>query len=148
MKTTSLLLLPAFAAALLLTGCSTINSRINEKGSMFYSLDPATQAKIQHGDIGIGFTSDMVYVALGQPDARRHRTNADGASEIWSYGTFYDRYDGGAYLGYRRWGGWRGGFYRMYWEPVYAPFTRPGLQEDIRVTFRDGKVVQIEQTRS
>jgi hypothetical protein len=148
MKTKSLLLLPLLMGALVLTGCSTVNSRINEKGPLFYSLDADTRAKISHGDVGMGFTPDMVYMALGNPDAKRHRTTADGTSETWIYGTYYDRYDGGAYLGYRRWGGWRGGFYRMYWEPIYAPFSRPVLSDDIRVTFRNGKVERIDQART
>ncbi len=148
MKTKSLLLLPALGAALLLTGCSTVTSRINEKGTMFEGLDSATQAKLQHGDIGIGFTPDMVYVALGTPDARRHRTTADGTTETWVYGTYYDRYDGFANMGYHRWGGWRGGMYRMYWAPYRSGFDRTALVEDLRVTFRNGKVERIDQARS
>jgi hypothetical protein len=143
MKTKSFLLFPLFGAALLLSACSTINSHINEKGSVFYSLDPATRAKIEHGDVGIGFTSDMVYMALGKPDVKRYRTTADGTTETWIYRTYYDHFDGG-YVGYHRWGHWNHGFYRMYWEPVYRAMP----SDDIRVTFQDGKVTTVDQTHS
>lgn len=138
-----LILLPVIAASLLLGACSTVGSRINEKGSVFYSLDDQTRAKIAHGDVGIGFTPDMVYIALGKPDAKRFRTATDGATETWVYGGYY--YDNVAYAGYHRWGGWgRGGYYRMYWEPVYSPYYGPAGGET-RVTFRGGKVVAIDQ---
>ena len=145
MKTT-FLALPLLGAALVLSACSTINTRINEKGSVYYSLDPATQQKISHGDVALGFTPDMVYMALGRPDEKRQRTSADGVTETWLYGTTY--YDS-AFVGYRRWGGWGPrGFYRMYWEPVYAPVRISPPEADIRVTFREGKVVSIDQSRS
>jgi hypothetical protein len=146
MKAKTWVLLSALGGALLLSGCSTINSRINEKGAVFYDLDADTRAKIQHGDVGIGFTPDMVYIALGKPDAKRYRTTADGTTETWSYGTYYQNTTG--YVGYHRWGGWGPrGMYRMYWEPVYAPMHRSRYSEQIRVTFRDGKVSSIEQSR-
>lgn len=144
MKSKLFMLFPVLGAALLLGACSTINSRINEKGSVYHSLDPAAQATIAHGDVGIGFTPDMVYMALGRPDAKRHRTSADGTAETWIYGTYYDRHDGAMYLGYRRWGGWNRGFYRMYWEPVHHRLP----SEEIRVTFQNGKVVTIDQARA
>jgi len=143
MKTKLFVLTPIIGAALLFAGCSTISSRINEKGSVFYSLDSSTQAKIEHGDVGIGFTPDMVYMALGHPDAKRQHTTADGTTEIWVYRTYYDHSYGG-YAGYHRWGGWNRGFYRMYWEPVYRAMP----SDDIRVTFRDGKVTAIDQARA
>jgi hypothetical protein len=145
MKTKQSVLFSLFGAALLFSGCSTINSRINEKGSVYYSLDADSRARIAHGDIGIGFTPDMVYMALGKPDAKRFRTTADGSTETWSYGTYYQ--DAG-YVGYHRWGGWGPrGLYRMYWEPVYAPYYRSQFDEQIRVTFRGGKVTTIDQSR-
>ena len=143
---TKLFLLPLCGAALLLGACSTINRRINEKGAVFYSLDSATQAKIEHGDVALGFSPDMVYMALGRPDAKHYRTTADGATETWLYGTYY--YDS-AFIGYHRWGGWGPrGFYRMYWEPVYAPYYTYPAGADTRVTFQGGKVVSIDHARA
>jgi hypothetical protein len=143
MKTTQFALLPLLGAALLLSACSTIDSRINEKSSVFYNLDSETRSKIAHGDVGLGFTPDMVYMALGNPDVKRQRSTADGTTETWIYRTYYDHFDG-PYVGYHRWGHWNRGFYRMYWKPVY----RREASDDIRVTFRDGKVTAIDQAHS
>lgn len=144
MKTKPFAVFSLAAAGLLLAGCSTINSRINEKGSVFYSLDAESRAKIEHGDIAIGFTPDMVYMALGKPDTKRFRTTADGTAETWVYGAYY--YDG-PHVGYHRWGAWGPrGFYRMYWEPVHGSAYR--TEPDIRVTFQNGKVVSIEQSQA
>lgn len=147
--------LPLLLAAVLLLGaCSTISSRIDEKAPVFYSLDPTTRAKIAHGDVDLGFTPDMVYIALGAPDVTRHQVSAGGQTEQWIYRSYYDdgywygpRYAGGwGYHGYHRWYRPYGGFYRMYWEPVYYDNYVP--QDDIRVTFRNGKVVMIDQAKT
>jgi hypothetical protein len=148
MKTKLFPVFTALGAALLFAGCSTINSRIQEKSAVFSSLDPATQAQIKHGDVGLGFTPDMVYMALGQPDATRHRTSADGVAVTWIYDSNY--YDA-AYVGYHRWGGWGPrGMYRMYWGPgpFYGPYYGPFPSDDIRVTFQNGRVVSIDQART
>ena len=84
-----------------------------------------------------------------KPDAKRFRTTSDGVAETWVYGAYYDRTDGFASIGYHRWGGLGPrGFYRMYWEPAYAPLYRESWEDDIRVTFRDGKVTAIDQARA
>jgi hypothetical protein len=139
-------LLPLLLAALLLGACSTINSRINEKAPVFYGLDPAVRAQIAHGDVGIGFTPDMVYIALGRPDVKYHRVAQGGQAEVWIYRSYYDEYDGIAHVGYHRWyaGGPRG--YRVYWEPVYTDVYSTVASDDIRVVFKDGKVTIVDRT--
>lgn len=143
--------LPLLLVAVLLLGaCSTISSRIEEKGTVFNSLDPNTQAKIAHGDIDLGFTPDMVYIALGQPDVRRRQVSNNGTTEQWIYRSYYDDFEGNGFAGYHRWYAYNpyGRFYRVYWEPVYAPYYRTVAQDDIRITFRDGKVIMIDQART
>ena len=139
-----------FVAVLLLGACSTISSRIEEKAPVFYSLDPNTRAKIAHGDIDLGFTPDMVYIALGQPDVKREQVSNNGRSEQWIYRSYYDDFEGTGFVGYHRWYAYNpwGRYYRVYWEPVYSDFYRTVPQDDIRVTFRDGKVVMIDQARA
>ena len=51
--------------ALLLSACSTVSSRINEKGSVFYSLDADTRAKIEHGDIALMITDHSMPAMTG-----------------------------------------------------------------------------------
>lgn len=147
-----LIQLPLVLAAVLLLGaCSTINTRINEKAPVFYSLDANTRAKIAQGDVDLGFTPDMVYIALGEPDVKRRIRTANGQAEQWIYRSYYDVYDGFGYVGYHRWFepyGRYGHYYRVYWEPMpmYDSYGVP--QDDIRVTFTNGKVVMIDQAKT
>ncbi len=118
----SLLRLLAVILALGPAACSTIHSRIEEKPDVFAKLDPATQAKIKQGIIDVGFTPDMVYIALGKPDQARERVTAAGRQTIWIYNSYYERYEGTMHAGYRRSVFWdprvRG--YRVISRPVYA----------------------------
>jgi len=147
MKTVLQLLL--VGAAFLLGACSTVQNRIQEKSAVYNSLDPATRAKLAHGDIEIGYTTDMVYIALGRPDVTRERISTEGRTEQWIYRSYYDDYAGGAYVHYHRWYGYNpyGRFYRMYWEPVYLDNAQYA-EDNIRITFRDGKVIMIDQART
>jgi hypothetical protein len=140
-----------FAAGILLavTGCQTVDTRIKEKPEVFASLDKAVQDKIKQGIIEIGYTPDMVYLALGSPSEKREKITKEGQSEIWVYSTYYDDYSGVSPLGYHR----RVYFdpminaYRIYYSHVYADTYAVEKEERIRVTFHDGKAVVIEQSK-
>lgn len=141
----------AFAAAalVLVAGCQTVDSRIRENPQLFASLDAATQSKIKQGIIDLGYTEDMVYLALGAPDQKRESRSAAGAQTVWVYNTYFERYDGTRFVGYSR----RVYYdpylrsYRMYYAPVYADTYRPEVEERIRVVFENGRVTVIEQSR-
>jgi hypothetical protein len=136
-------------AALLFAGCQTVDSRIRENPQLFASLDAATQAKIKQGIIDLGFTEDMVYLALGAPDQKRESRSAAGSQIVWVYNTYFERYDGTHFVGYHR----RVYFdpylrtYRFHYMPVYADAYRPEVEERIRVIFENGRVTVIEQTK-
>jgi hypothetical protein len=148
MKTLACLILGVCALAL--AGCSTVSSRIREKPAVFAKLDPAIQSRIKQGIIDVGFTPDMVYIALGRPDETRERIGQDGRETIWKYTTCYDRYEGTFHAGYRRFVYWDPQIraYRVYYEPVYTDVYSAQKETSIRVTFRDDKVTTIEQTKS
>ena len=142
MKTSKYLLLAATAlAALCVAGCSTPESRIRENPEAFARLTPAQQDQIRKGQIAIGFDQEMVQLALGEPDHVITRTDATGASEIWSY-TTYESADG--VLLYR---GWYHRYY--YWSdpmfPYYLDYPQRRERDHYRVTFKDGKAVTIEE---
>ena len=84
MKFKTLLLITA-AVGLLVTGCSTVDSRIAKNRDLFNTWPPAVQDKVVVGQIDIGFTPDQVRVALGEPDRVFTRTTGDGTSQVWSY---------------------------------------------------------------
>ena len=147
MKTLLKILLPA-AALVVLSGCSTVSSRIDQHADEYYQLDPDAQEKIRHGTIDVGFTPNMVYMALGKPDAKRQRTTNDGTSETWIYETTYQTYEGTTLVNYHRWYRYDPfrRRYHVYWGPHFADVYRTHVDEKIRVEFRNGEVVSINET--
>lgn len=149
MKTRFPFVLSALLALFFVAGCETVDSRIAKNPQLFAQLDAATQAKIKQGIIDLGFTEDMVRLALGEPDQKRESRSAAGTETAWIYSTYYERYDGTRFAGYQR----RVYYdklldsYRVYYQPVFADTYRPESQERIRVVFREGKVAVIEQTK-
>jgi len=149
MKTRHFLPLLAGVGILILAGCQTVESRIKEKPEVFASVDRATQEKIKQGIIDLGYTEDMVYLALGSPDQKRESVNASGRTVTWIYNTYYTRYDGTQMMGYHR----RVYYdpylrtYRLYYAPVFADAYREDKEERIRIVFTDGKATSIEQAK-
>lgn len=140
--------LPTLALGLaLLAGCSTINSRIKEKSATFYSLSAQDQARLKQGIVNIGDTPDMVYIALGAPDAKRDTLAKNSETTTWLYKTYYQNYEGSVYVGYHRFFYWDGYLkaWRVYYEPVRQDVYSQHTQDRIRVVFQDGKVTTIDQ---
>ena len=63
---------------LLLAGCATPARRIEQNRELFDSLPVAAQARIRGGQIDLGFTPDMVRIALGEPHRQTLRRSAEG----------------------------------------------------------------------
>ena len=136
--------LSVFALAtglIVLAGCSSPQSRINQNPAIYAQLTPEQQQLIQAGKVGIGFDATMVKLALGEPDRISELTDASGTSEIWSYVTYEDA--DGLLL-------YRGYYHRYYYGrgdpfyPYYLAYPTRREHERFRVDFRDGKVVRIE----
>lgn len=135
------LLRPALLAVILLAvGCSTPQHRIARNPELFASLTAADQSLIREGKVALGFTPEMVLLAIGEPDQRWLRTDADGRSEYWSY-TARDLRNIYPYQ-----------HTPLIGDEVIHP-RLPDLRMDrrmipreyFRVTFRDGKVVGLDQ---
>jgi hypothetical protein len=147
-KVTALVLM---VAALVVAGCSSPAIRIKHNPELFASIPAPEQELIKQGRIGIGFTPDMVKLALGEPDVVARRIDRTGTSEIWRYRS-YDSYSAGfhGYYGwggpyrYRSWGGWYGGWPDYYGWGWSAPAP---LTDHLRVTLKDGRVIEINQLR-
>ena len=135
--------------ALLLGGCSTIPSRIEEKSALFAALDAETQNKIKQGRVEVGYSTDLVYIALGTPDERLTKTNQTGTTETWIYNSYRQEYLGTAHTGYRQ--------YVVIdpktrqaivtYEPVYSSVYRDRVDERIRINFKAHQVESIEQVK-
>ena len=128
-------------SAFVLAGCETPQTRIEKNPAVFARLTPQQQEMIKKGQVAVGFDQEMVQLALGEPDHIITRTDASGVSEIWSY-TTYDLPDGMPL--YRGW-------YHRYWGdpfyPYYLNYPYRREYEHLRVVFKGGKVVSIEQRK-
>jgi hypothetical protein len=98
----------AFLLAAALTGCSTVDSRIAKNREAFNTWPPAVQDRVVRGEIDVGFTTDQVRVALGEPDRVWTRTTADGTSQVWSYRDRGPKFGFGVGVGMGSFGGSRG----------------------------------------
>jgi hypothetical protein len=131
-------------ALLALTGCAT-QTRIAERNTEFAALDPATQRNIQRGIVEPGYSTDMVYMALGQPA----QTNSLAAGDaVWTY--FHEPVTGPNETiqnGFRR---------RVVYDPekrsndvIIEPIDTKAFPNlvpyTLRLTFRAGKLANIER---
>ena len=148
MKTRQSLLFAAAVATLaFLAGCNSFNTRARQMSGVYNQLAPSDQERLQRGIISIGDTPEMVYIALGNPDERRDILNADGTQTTWVYRTYWQQYEGQAWLGYRRVvvPARNGRGYVVFHEPVTQDIYSTNVDDRIRVTFANGVVQSVEQ---
>ena len=137
-------------ALLFITGCQTLDDRIKSKGDLFARLDPATQAKIKAGTIELGFTPDLVFLALGAPAEKRELITQAGKDEIWIYLAHDFPAPGLDPMGYRRriiFDPYLNG-YRIAYRPIMADDEAGIASERLRVVFHEGKATAMEQAKS
>jgi hypothetical protein len=134
-------------ALVMLAGCSTINSRIKENAAVFDSLPADVQEKISQGIVEVGYTPDMVYIAMGNPHEKRNSRSADRNKATWIYNVYFQDWVGRVQLGYRRVVVYDEKTKRtyVYHEHVYEDVYRDPKEERIRIEFTDGIVSAIEQ---
>jgi hypothetical protein len=135
------------AALSVFTGCNTFHSRARQMSGVYDTLPASEQQRLQRGSISVGDTPEMVYIALGNPDERRDVTTADGTHTTWIYKSYWQQYEGTAWLGYRRVIVPTARGYAIFHEPVTQDVYRTHVDEVIRVTFANGVVNQVEQQR-
>jgi hypothetical protein len=73
------------ATALVLAGCSTVESRISENPGLFQSLSPRDQQLVQQGQIRSGMSQNGVWLAWGSPDRKTVGSMRGTATETWIY---------------------------------------------------------------
>ena len=131
------LLLPVFAIALLVAaGCASVESRIQDNETAFNTWPADVQEKVRAGKVEMGFTPQMVDVALGKPDRTSSRTTERGQAEVWIYHDKSPRFSIGLGLGSGRGStGFGGGV------TVGDDFRD---EENMRVIFEGDRVAAIE----
>lgn len=131
----------ALALTLAAAGCATVGSRIEKNRAQYETWPLAVREKVAAGQIDLGFTTEQVAVALGQPDRVFTRTTADGTSQVWTYRDRAPRFSFGVGVGMGSWGGRGGSFGGV------GINTGTGYHDDERlgVVFdRNGHVTSIE----
>jgi hypothetical protein len=74
-----------WALTLLLSGCNTTAVRVLTNYETFSKLDPKVRADILRGRVELGYTPEMVRLALGRPNYSSSSAGAKAGREIWSY---------------------------------------------------------------
>jgi hypothetical protein len=147
------------ASAIVLTGCSTTESRISEHPEIFNSLSPRDQALVQQGQIRTGMSQNAVWLAWGAPDQKTVGAMRGRTTETWVYVTYvigpygygypgygypYGPYGYGPY-GYGGFGFGSVGFVRthhrgrsfaFFGDPFYDPFFYSYIPPSIPVPYR------------
>lgn len=144
-----LFLFPFLLLTVLLAGCDTFDRRSREKAATFETLSPEEREQLKRGVIELGNTFDMVYIALGRPDQTREVEREGARQTEWIYNTYHRNYEGQVFTGYRRilvYDPVRKR-YIVFHDPVYTDVFSEHTEEHIRIAFREGKVVSIEQPK-
>jgi hypothetical protein len=124
-------------ALLALAACGTPGSRIKAHKELFASYPPEAQARIKAGEVDVGFTGDMVRLAMGEPARKVMRTTAQSVQEDWVYG------DTGVHpgVGFAVGGGGMGGF------GTVAVGGDGSSGPRAVIVFEGGKVIAVEKSR-
>ena len=144
MKHFSALILAALLLAV--AGCATPESRIKKNQALFDSYPADVQDKIKAGKVDLGFTPDMVTIALGKPGRVYQRKTADGETEVWSYeaySTTTNRQRVNTDVRVRDNSG-----YRTVHDWVWVDVEQRNYYDKLRIEFTGGKVSGIEEVTS
>jgi hypothetical protein len=124
---------------LVAAGCSTPESRVKKNEAAFNQWSPTVQENVRAGKVDVGYSQDMVRVALGDPDRRSSRTTANGTADVWIYFDKGPKFSFGVGLGSSRGStGFGGGV-------TVGDDWRD--EEVMRVIFEGGVVSAIERRR-
>ncbi|MGE5207926.1 MAG: hypothetical protein ACM3KL_01205 [Alphaproteobacteria bacterium] len=132
-------------AVIVLTGCSTPQTRISDHPNLYQSLSRRDQALVSQGQVRIGMSRTAVWLAWGSPDRKIVGNMGGGPTETWLY-IYYATYP--YYSGCEPWGPWA-----FFGDPFYDPFyysyiplsaPYPGKV----VTFAKGRVVSFQYIAS
>lgn len=130
-------------AAFLLAGCSTPQSRARGHAELMESLSPEDRALIEAGEVDLGFTREMVEVALGEPDRTYVERTAEGETVIWAYHA--RRGLSGLSVGVGTGIGFGGGGTSYGGGVSVGSGGRLLPEEKMRVVFQEGRVIGIER---
>ena len=128
---------------LVLTSCSTPQTRISENPNLYQSLSQRDQALVSQGQIRIGMSPTAVWMAWGTTDRKIVGNMGGGPTETWIY-TYY-----GSYPHYPYYASWD--YY--FGAPLFDPFCYSWFPQSIPypgkiVTFAKGRVASYQYVKS
>ena len=148
------------ASAIVLTSCSTTETRISDHPEIFQTLSPSDQALVQAGKIREGMSQNAVWLAWGAPDQKATGVARGHPVETWIYNEYtyanapypypYGPYGYGGYFG----GGVVFHHHRHhrfavignpFYDPFYYSYLPPRMAYPAKtVSFVNGRVVSIQ----
>jgi len=148
------------ASAIVLTSCSTPETRISEHPEIFQTLSPRDQELVKAGKIREGMSQNAVWLAWGIPDQKATGVARGHPVETWIYNDYYyanspypypyGPFGYGGYFGggviFHSHGGHR---FAIIGDPFYDPFYYSYIPPRVAypsktVTFSNGRVVAIQ----
>jgi hypothetical protein len=130
------------AGALLLTSCSTIESRISENPEIYRNLSSRDQALVNQGQIRYGMSRNAVWLAWGSPDSKVIGNMRGHSTETWIY-VHYATYPYYPYYG--PYGPGFGFFGDPFYDPFYYSLIPPSIPYPYKtVTFSNGRAVSFQ----
>src|SRR5213079_1321125 len=76
------------SSALILTSCSTTETRISNHPEIYQTLSPRDQALVSQGQIRPGMSENAVWLAWGSPEQKAVGNMRGRATETWVYITY------------------------------------------------------------
>jgi hypothetical protein len=73
------------AVTLAWLGCSTTSSRIRQHQEAFDAYPERVQHNLRQGVIEVGYTPEMVFIALGEPDRKVDVVSGEEAAQLWTW---------------------------------------------------------------
>ena len=130
-------ILPCLLLVAVLTACSTPQSRIDSNRAVFDKFPAEVQEKVRAGRVDVGFTVEMVRIALGEPARQMTRKTDKGEVEVWIYTDDKPQFSIGLGVGS---GGYHGG------TAMGVSTSTGGYEPDerTRVEIRNGLVESVE----
>ena len=134
--------LAVFTGMLILTSCSTPQTRISEHPDLYQSLSHRDQALVSQGQIRIGMSRTAVWLAWGTTDQKIIGNMGGGPTETWVY-VYYATYP---YYPFEP-------LDEYFGAPLFDPFCYSWFPPSIPypgklVTFARGKVVSYQYVTS
>jgi hypothetical protein len=126
------------AGSLVLTSCSTIESRISEHPEIYRNLSSRDQTLVNQGHLRAGMSANAVWLAWGSPDFKVIGNMRGHSTETWIYVHY------ATYPYYGPYGPF-GFFGDPFYDPFYYSLIPPSIPYPYKtVTFSNGRVVSFQ----